>query len=50
MGVLTSAERAGKFLLSIEGLDNHADVADQRPRLSASFALLRSLLPQPTAV
>ena len=31
------------FHLSIEGLDNHADVEDQRERLAPALALLRSL-------
>jgi sugar phosphate isomerase/epimerase len=32
------------FHLSVEGLDNHADVDDQRTRLAPALALLRSLL------
>jgi sugar phosphate isomerase/epimerase len=32
------------FHLSIEGLDNHADVDDQRERLAPALALLRSLM------
>lgn len=32
------------FHLSVEGLDNHADVDDQRQRLAPSLALLRSLV------
>jgi sugar phosphate isomerase/epimerase len=34
---------ARDFHLSIEGLDNHADVDDQRQRLEPALALLRSL-------
>ena len=44
---LIGALRAGlgdrEFYLSIEGLDNHADVDDQRERLGASLDLPRSL-------
>ncbi len=32
------------FHLSVEGLDNHADVDDQRQRLAPALALLRSLV------
>lgn len=32
------------FFLTVEGLDNHADVDDQRERLAPSLALLRQLL------
>ena len=32
-----------EFFLSIEGLDNHADVDDQRERLAPALALLRGL-------
>ena len=32
------------FFLTIEGLDNHADVADQTERLAPSLALLRELI------
>jgi sugar phosphate isomerase/epimerase len=32
-----------EFFLSIEGLDNHADVDDQRARIAPALALLRSL-------
>ena len=31
------------FHLSVEGLDNRADVDDQRERLAPALALLRSL-------
>jgi len=45
---LVGALRAGidgrDFFLSIEGLDNHADRADQRARLEASLAILRPLV------
>ena len=44
---LMAALRAGiggrDFYLTIEGLDNRADVDDQRSRLEQSLALLRSL-------
>jgi sugar phosphate isomerase/epimerase len=48
LAALTAALRRGldgrEFFLSIEGLDNRADVDDQRRRLAPSLALLRSLL------
>ncbi|MHA6616301.1 sugar phosphate isomerase/epimerase family protein [Pseudonocardia sp. DLS-67] len=45
MGVLTSIDRAEPYRLSVEGLDNHPGVADQRERLAASLAFLGSFLP-----
>ena len=48
LAALTAALRRGlgrrDFFLTVEGLDNRADVADQRERLSPSLALLRSLV------
>jgi hypothetical protein len=45
MGVLVAQdERAEPYRLSIEGLDNHPGVADQRERLEASLRFLRSFL------
>jgi sugar phosphate isomerase/epimerase len=45
MGVLTATDRDEPYRLSVEGLDNHPGVADQRERLAASLAFLGSLLP-----
>ncbi len=45
VGVLASSDRLGRYLLSVEGLDNRADIADQRDRIAASFKLLRTLIP-----
>jgi len=46
--VLMTALREGvagrEYFLTVEGLDNHAGVADQRERLEPSLALLRRLL------
>jgi sugar phosphate isomerase/epimerase len=36
--------REGPYLLSIEGLDNHPGIADQRDRLTTSLEFLRKLL------
>jgi sugar phosphate isomerase/epimerase len=45
VGVLAgSAERAEPYRLSVEGLDNHPGVADQRERLAASLTFLRTLV------
>lgn len=44
MGILAAADKPAPYLLSIEGLDNYAGVADQRDRLTRSLALLRDLL------
>ncbi|MGP4018727.1 sugar phosphate isomerase/epimerase family protein [Saccharopolyspora sp. 5N708] len=44
LGALVATEQDGPYLLSIEGLDNHPGVADQRERLTASVAFLRTLL------
>jgi sugar phosphate isomerase/epimerase len=45
MGVLVAQdERAEPYRLSVEGLDNHPGVADQRERLEASLRFLRSFL------
>jgi sugar phosphate isomerase/epimerase len=45
MGVLTATDREEPYRLSVEGLDNHPGVADQRERLAASLAFLGSFLP-----
>ncbi len=42
--LLTRGLAGREFFLTIEGLDNRADVADQRERLDASLSLLRELL------
>ncbi|GEL21979.1 hypothetical protein PSU4_09330 [Pseudonocardia sulfidoxydans NBRC 16205] len=45
VGVLAgSADRAEPYRLSVEGLDNHPGVADQRERLAASLTFLRTLI------
>jgi sugar phosphate isomerase/epimerase len=44
IGALRAGVRAGEYFLTVEGLDNRADVADQRERLAQSLALLRSLV------
>jgi sugar phosphate isomerase/epimerase len=48
LAALTAALRRSldgrEFFLSVEGLDNRADVDDQRRRLAPSLALLRDLL------
>lgn len=45
VGVLAgSADRAEPYRLSVEGLDNHPGVADQRERLAASLTFLRKLI------
>ncbi len=43
VGRIAADPRPGTYRLSVEGLDNYADVADQRDRLGATIALLRSL-------
>jgi sugar phosphate isomerase/epimerase len=43
VGQIAADPRQGTYRLSVEGLDNYADVADQRDRLGATIALLRSL-------
>lgn len=49
MGVLADRPDGGSpYLLSIEGLDNHPGVADQRERLAGSFDLLRRWAPERT--
>lgn len=45
MGVLVTTERDQPYRLSVEGLDNYPDVADQRARLAASLEFLASFLP-----
>jgi sugar phosphate isomerase/epimerase len=45
MAVLVATERDAPYRLSVEGLDNHPGVADQRQRLSASLEYLASFLP-----
>jgi sugar phosphate isomerase/epimerase len=45
MGVLVGTEREQPYRLSVEGLDNHPGVADQRARLAASLQFLASFLP-----
>ncbi len=44
IGEIAAIHRDDDYLLSIEGLDNHAVVADQAERLRASFAVLGSIL------
>lgn len=48
VGELTAGTngREQPYRLSVEGLDNYPDVADQRDRLAASFRFLNSLIPQ----
>lgn len=43
LGAVVSGHRSPDYHLSIEGLDNRRGVADQRERLTASLATLRSL-------
>ena len=47
LAALTAALRRGlgdgAFFLTVEGLDNRAEVDDQRERLAPSLAILRSL-------
>jgi len=43
VAALRRSARVEEFFLMIEGLDNRADVDDQRERLAASLALLREL-------
>ena len=43
--MLVATERDAPYRLSVEGLDNHPGVADQRQRLSASLEYLASFLP-----
>jgi sugar phosphate isomerase/epimerase len=45
LGVITTSDREGLYLLSVEGLDSRAGVADQRERLTTTLSLLRDLLP-----
>ena len=49
LAALTAALARGlgerEFFLTVEGLDNRADVADQRERLDRSFRALREMLP-----
>jgi hypothetical protein len=42
---LAGAARDADLCLTVEGLDNRADVDDQRARLAPSLALLRTLVP-----
>jgi sugar phosphate isomerase/epimerase len=44
VGALRHGLEEREFFLTVEGLDNRPDVADQRERLSASLALLRGLV------
>ncbi|GAY11510.1 sugar phosphate isomerase/epimerase [Pseudonocardia sp. N23] len=45
VGVLAgSADRAEPYRLSVEGLDNHPGVADQRDRLAASLTFLQKVI------
>ncbi|MFG2745135.1 sugar phosphate isomerase/epimerase family protein [Streptomyces chartreusis] len=44
LDVIVMQPRDDAYYLSIEGLDNHGDVADQKERLSQSLSLLRQLL------
>lgn len=44
MAALKEGMAASPYYLSVEGLDNYPDRADQRDRLSASFELLRGLI------
>jgi sugar phosphate isomerase/epimerase len=44
VGVLSGLDRAEPYRLSIEGLDNHPGVADQRERVAASLSFLRDLV------
>ena len=44
MGVLVGTPRDEPYRLSVEGLDNHPGVADQRERLAASLTFLGSFL------
>lgn len=44
VGALRGAVAGRPFFLTIEGLDNRADVADQTERLAPSLALLRDLI------
>ena len=51
VGALTEQpDREAPYRLSIEGLDNYPDVADQRARLTASLGFLRSLIGAPAPV
>jgi sugar phosphate isomerase/epimerase len=47
IGVLAAAPRDTPYRLSIEGLDNHPGVADQRERLAGSFRTLRRWVQEP---
>ena len=44
VGALAESVGGREYFLTIEGLDNHAGVADQRERLEPSLALLRRLI------
>jgi len=44
VGLLAADPRPGEFRLSVEGLDNHPDTADQIERLAASLDHLRRLV------
>jgi sugar phosphate isomerase/epimerase len=44
VGTIAASTQEGPYLLSIEGLDNHPGVADQRDRLTRSLEFLRTLL------
>jgi len=44
LGAIAAVGREEDYLLSIEGLDNRAGVADQAERLKGSFAVLGSIL------
>jgi sugar phosphate isomerase/epimerase len=49
VGTLAAGGQDEPYLLSIEGLDNHPGVADQRGRLTASLEFLRTLVTSETA-
>jgi sugar phosphate isomerase/epimerase len=44
VGALAEGVGGREYFLTIEGLDNHAGIADQRERLEPSLALLRRLI------
>lgn len=47
VGTLVAQDRDEPYLLSVEGLDNHPDRADQRDRLERSLDHLRSIVATP---
>jgi sugar phosphate isomerase/epimerase len=46
IGAMARGIGDGDYHLTVEGLDNHADVDDQHARNQASLALLRDLIPE----